>query len=525
MTASKPTEHELEKPKVTQNEWLADAQDATAQEHSMKLRDALKLYPKAALWSLAMSSTIIMEGYDTMLLGNLYAQPAFQRRYGSHVKGDTYQITASWQAGLSNGSSCGQILGLLLAGYVNERFGYRKTMLGGLVSIVGLILITFFAPNMNSLGMFQTTPIAYAAEISPVCLRPYLTNYVNSCWVIGKIIGAGILRGTLQIDGQWAYRVPFAIQWFWPVLLIPVLCFVPESPWWLVRQGRLEDAKKVLQRLTSAGASGLDLDKSVALMVVTTEHERTVNAETTYLACFKGGDLKRTLIAMGIYCAQTLSGNPLRSFSTYFLQQAGFPNDQAFTMTIINHSLALVGGIVSWALLPLFGRRDMYLWSLVIMLVVMVLIGGLGVPQAHSSNTAYSWAIGIILIISSFIYNAGFGPLTNTICCEIPSTLLRSKSIVLARWSYMVTVIVANAITPYQLNPTAWNWGAKTGFFWAGGCLISLVFVYFYVPETKGRTTAEMDILFEQNVSPRHFAKTQVDLVEAIGGDDMEKKI
>lgn len=87
-------------------------------------------------------------------------------------------------------------------------------------------------------------------------------------------------------------------------------------------------------------------------MVVTTEHERTLNAGTSYLACFKGGDLQRTLIAMGTYCAQTLSGNPLRAFSTYFLQQAGFPSDQAFNMTIINHSLALIGGFVSVSFPP-----------------------------------------------------------------------------------------------------------------------------------------------------------------------------
>ncbi|RSL38000.1 hypothetical protein CEP53_015279 [Fusarium sp. AF-6] len=154
------------------------------------------------------------------------------------------------------------------------------------------------------------------------------------------------------------------------------------------------------------------------------------------------------------------------------------------------------------------------------MLILMVLIGALGVPQAQSSNTAYSWAIGVFLIISSFLYNAGMGPLTNTLCCEIPSALLRSKSIVLARWSYTITAIIANAITLYQLNPTAWNWGAKTGFFWAGGCLISVVFAYFFVPEPRGRTSAEMDILFEKRISPRHFADVEVNLIEAIAGDD-----
>jgi SP family general alpha glucoside:H+ symporter-like MFS transporter len=159
------------------------------------------------------------------------------------------------------------------------------------------------------------------------------------------------------------------------------------------------------------------------------------------------------------------------------------------------------------------------------MLVLMIIIGALGVPQMHSSNTGYSWAIAVALIISSFLYNAGMGPLTNTICSEIPSSLLRSKNVVLARWTYTVLNIVAGTFTPYQLNPTAWNWGAKTGFFWAGGCLISVVFAYLCVPETKDRTAAEVDILFEKRVSLRHFAETKVDLIEAIAGDDEEKKL
>jgi SP family general alpha glucoside:H+ symporter-like MFS transporter len=175
---------------------------------------------------------------------------------------------------------------------------------------------------------------------------------------------------------------------------------------------------------------------------------------------------------------------------------------------------------LQWVLLPILSRRTTYVGSLALMLVLMIIIGGVGVPQAVSTNTIYSWVIGITLIVSSFLYNAAMGPLTNTLCCEIPSTLLRSKSVVLARWTYIVTTIVAGTITPYQLNPTAWNWGAKTGFFWAGGCLISVVFAYFCVPETKDRTTAEMDILFERKTSMRGFARAEVNLVEAIGGKD-----
>lgn len=61
--------------------------------------------------------------------------------------------------------------------------------------------------------MLQTITVTYASDVTPMVLRPYLTSYVNLCWVIGQFIAAGVLRGFLDREDQWAYRVPFAIQW------------------------------------------------------------------------------------------------------------------------------------------------------------------------------------------------------------------------------------------------------------------------------------------------------------------------
>ncbi|KAB5578663.1 general substrate transporter [Coniochaeta sp. 2T2.1] len=504
-----------------------DARNANSQEHELTLLQALRMYPRAVFWSLIMSTAVVMEGYDTKLIGTLFAQPAFQKAYGKQASTGSFQVSAPWQTGLSNGATGGQLIGLLMAGYLCERFGFRITMISGLSTVVALIFMTFFAANLVvleigqtlfgiSLGMFQTLPVIYALEISPLSLRAYLTNYVNFCWAFGQILATGILRGVLKLDNEWAYRIPFAVQWTWPVILIPLLFFAPESPWWLVRRGRVQEAREVLHRLVSSQHVDFDFDKHVALMVVTTEHERTVNAETSYWACFQSANLRRTIIVIGIYCIQTLNGNPLRGYSTYFLEQAGFPTVQAFNLGIAGYGIALAGGFFSWVLLPLFGRRTIYLWSLVLMFVIMLLIGILGVPLAKTGNVSYSWAIGSLLLISSFLYNCSIGPLTNTLCAEIPSSILRSKSIALARWSYAISTIVAGVLTPYQLNPTAWNWSAKTGFFWAGGCLISIIFTFFLVPEPKDRTAAEMDLLFEKKVPARHFAKTQVDFSDAV---------
>lgn len=129
--------------------------------------------------------------------------------------------------------------------------------------------------------------------------------------------------------------------------MIPILILAPESPWWLVRNGRIEDARAVLNRITSARNINYNIDQQIALMEVTIEQERSINAETTYKACFQGTNLRRTLVGIGIYAIQTLNGNPLRGWSTYFFQSAGMPTTEAFNMTIVGFALAIAGGLSS----------------------------------------------------------------------------------------------------------------------------------------------------------------------------------
>jgi MFS transporter, SP family, general alpha glucoside:H+ symporter len=167
--------------------------------------------------------------------------------------------------------------------------------------------------------------------------------------------------------------------------------------------------------------------------------------------------------------------------------------------------------------MPHVGRRSLFLWGLAFMTLIMLLIGGLGVAQ-RSPNTAdgLSWGIGTLLLLSLFVSNIAVGPVSYALVSELPSSLLRSKSVVIARFCYATINIVANVITPYQLNPSAWGWGAISGFFWAGSCALGWLFTWFCIPEPRGRTVAELDLLFERKVSARKFSKTEVQLMEMV---------
>ncbi len=221
---------------------------------------ALKRYPKAVAWSAFLSLAIIMEGFDTALLTNLFAYPLFKKKFGQLQPDGTYELTAAWQAGLSNAALAGEIAGLFLNGIIAERIGYRYTMIGALSLITVFILIIFTSQNLVQLligeilagipwgesssfprsfrpgkktemsrrsrlragtdnekpGVFQTLTTSYASEVCPTHLRAYLTTYVNLCWVLGQLTASAVLRAMVSRGRRVGIQIPFARQWIWP---------------------------------------------------------------------------------------------------------------------------------------------------------------------------------------------------------------------------------------------------------------------------------------------------------------------
>jgi SP family general alpha glucoside:H+ symporter-like MFS transporter len=152
------------------------------------------------------------------------------------------------------------------------------------------------------------------------------------------------------------------------------------------------------------------------------------------------------------------------------------------------------------------GRRTLYVNGLALLTIILLIIGLVSI----SNSKGASWGIGSLLLIYTFTYDITVGPVCYSLVAEIPSTRLKTKSIVLARNIYNVMGIINGVIVPYMLNPTAWNWKGKAGFFWAGMCLLCFTWAYFRLPEPKGRTYGELDILFERRVAARKFRQADV---------------
>ncbi|KAF7198503.1 Maltose permease MAL31 [Pseudocercospora fuligena] len=503
---------------VEQIELIEDAKHASQEEHETTFWQALKSNRKAAMWSAIISLTIIMEGYDIGLIYQFFAYPSFAETFGKWDEStQSYQVSGPWQAGLSNGANCGVVIGGFLNGYLSARFGYKKVILGALFFMNWFIFFPFFAKSAEVLlvgqilcgltwGVFATTGPAYASEVCPLALRGYLTCYVNLCWCIGQLIAAGILYGLLDLHGTWSYRIAYALQWAWPIPLFLLILFGPESPWYLVRNDRIDDAMHALSKLNNKGEESNR--QTVAQIMHTLKIENQIESGASYFDCFRGIDLRRTEIVCMTFAGQVLSGSTFAYGPTYFFQQAGIPTHSSYGIAVGGTGVAFCGTVISWFLLSRFGRRTLYLSGMICDCLLLLIVG---ILASASTTSGSKWGQAALCLIWLFVYSSTVGPICYTIISETSSLRLRAKSVCLSRNIYNITQIIANVIEPYLINPTEANLKGKTAYFWFGTAFLACIWTYFRLPECRGRTYEELDVMFAQKVPARKFATWQVD--------------
>ncbi|WVF71044.1 hypothetical protein IAT40_005841 [Kwoniella sp. CBS 6097] len=476
-------------------------------------------YKAGSWWSLTLSFALVMDGFYAITISSFYGQRQFQERFGEVLApGQPKAISAAWQSGLHNGSSVGSIFGLVITSWAADKYGVRPCMLFFFIWLIAMNFISVFAVNLPMLlvgntlasvgtGSFQTLTTTYASEVVPTVLRPYTTAWVCCAWGIGLTLSAGVIRACLGLNGDWAWRLPFALQWVWPPVLFIVTWFAPESPWNAVRRGRLDQARDALARLIS-NPTEEDVDDNLAFIQHTTAMEKATTASSTWWQCFKGTNLRRTEINIVTWVIQIFCGNGIVGYAVVFLQAAGFDDDQAFNLNIAIFACQIVGGVLSWWFMAKLGRATLYIGGQAGMFLCLVTIGVLGFVK---QTDPVSLAVGILLIVSTLINLTTTGPVCYPIVAETPSGPLRNKTITIGRTGYLIAQILNNILTPRMISATEWNWAAKSGLFFAGTNLLLNIWSWFRLPETKGRTFGEIDLLFEHKVPARKFKYTKVD--------------
>ncbi|CAG8960236.1 hypothetical protein HYFRA_00012755 [Hymenoscyphus fraxineus] len=501
-------------------DYKADAMAAEDAEHQMGVLEAVRANPMASFWAFVMSCTIIMESYDVFLIGNFVALPAFIERYGVPLPGSLTGekvIETKWQSALQVSGQLGALIGVFLAGPLTTRLGYRWATLTGLMALNAFIFIFYFGDSLPVIfvaqlleglpwGIFIANAPAYCSEIVPIRLRAPATQMLQMFWAIGSIIVGAVTYVYNDRNDSMAYRIPIALQWMFPTPLAVLIFCAPESPWWLVRKGRLEEAAHAVGRL--GRKTKTNTHETVAMMRRVIELE-TSEKEPSLLELFKGTDLYRTLIVCCVYLAQNLTGNLIANQAVYFFRQAGVNVNTAFALGLITSALQMIFVMLSWILTTYLGRRTIYLYGSAINVAFLV---ALGIAGSVGTSTQSSLAQASLGLIVSVLFTLGPAPASWVIIGETSAIRLRPLTTGMGRAAYYIVEIPCIFLGSYMLNPTGGNLGGKCGYVWAGTGFVCLVMAYFYLPEMKDRSYREIDILFKRKVPARQWKKTIVDV-------------
>lgn len=174
-------------------------------------------------------------------------------------------------------------------------------------------------------------------------------------------------------------------------------------------------------------------------------------------------------------------------------------------------AVGFIGTLLSWPLLLKFGRRRIYNIGLATLSILMFLIAILDCAPGYEHRPAVIWAQSTIMVLWNGIYDISIGPVCFVILCECSATRVRSRTIALATAVQALCGIVMTVAIPYMINPDQANMRGKLGFFFGGLSALCFVWSWFRLPETKGRTYEELDIMFERGVKTREFKKYRVD--------------
>lgn len=207
---------------------------------------------------------------------------------------------------------------------------------------------------------------------------------------------------------------------------------------------------------------------------------------------------------------------------TYFLELGGLSEPTAFSVTMYLTFVMLVGNMVGWFFVERCGRRSTALYGMniepsgqtsadrtgcITLAASLLLIGITGCIELKSAI----WATVAFMALWSFTYQSTIGSVAWPIITEVSKSSLRGHTQSIATMTTGIVGAATGVCLPWAMNPDKANLGAKMAFIYGGLLSLSCVGVYLYYPETKGRSFAEIDQLFEMGIPPRDFSKTHLE--------------
>ncbi|KAG1852342.1 general substrate transporter [Suillus tomentosus] len=441
-------------------------------------------------------------GYDQGVMSSLLTGNQFEGSFPEVIVEPSHPNHATLQSFIIAIYEVGCLFGALSNLWVGDKLGRRKTIVvGGSIMIVGAILQTtafsfaqlIFARIFTGYGngLITSTVPTYHAELSPSAKRGRMIMMEGTLIVVGVTIAYLVDLALFFVNwssAQW--RVPIALQLVFEIIMVTCIGFLPESPRWLVKRGRNAEAMAVISAMEDKPLSDPEVQRTYygirEAVAVEASSQGSLRELTT------GGpsqNFRRTVIAVVYMMMQQLTGiNLVTFYATIVFQRLGLSEVNARITSVANGAEYILASIAAYYTIDYVGRRHLMLFGAIGQSIVMLLLAILG----YINNTP-AQIVSVVLIFGFNTFFAfGWLGVAWLYCAEIAGLRTRAPTNALStasNWTFNFVVVM---VVGPAFNNISW----RTYIVFAALNAITVPVVYFFFPETGGRSLEDLDVVF-----------------------------
>ncbi|OKL62499.1 hypothetical protein UA08_02532 [Talaromyces atroroseus] len=476
----------------------------------------------------AAALSILMFGYDQGLMGGVNTSKDYIDLMGfgytEYVDGTLTPVVTNslLQGGIVAVYYLGTLFGAFFGGWVGDRIGRIRTIaLGTIWGIIGACLQTsaqnhdwmICARTINGFGTGILNAIipVWATETSEHTSRGQFIAIEFTLNIFGVALAYWIEFGLSFIDGGKSairWRLPVAIQIIFLIILLAIIWFFPESPRWLVKVGREDEARYILSRLrgNDSPEDRARADSEFRDILNIAELEKSITHDHSYLAMlfgYKSGKLhlgRRVQLVVWLQIMQEWTGIAgVTVYAPTIFSIAGYNSEKSGWISGLNDTLYTLSTLVCVFTLDRIGRRWTLYWGSIVQAITMFLAGGfsrLAINASAAADAAKASQYGAAAASMIFVFTAAFGATWLTVPWLYPAEIFplavraRGNAWGVVGWSIGNGWLML--VCPIMFNSI----GEKTFYIFAVCNIITIPMVWALYPESNQRTLEDMDLLF-----------------------------
>jgi sugar porter (SP) family MFS transporter len=428
----------------------------------------------------------ILYGYD---IGIIAAALLYVR--------STFSLSPHMEGIVVSSVLVGSMLGAIVGGALADKYGRRTVLLAGAIIFIAGSIVAFLAPTAAllivarfvlglAIGFTSVTAPVYVSELSPPQSRGMRIGLYQFALTLG--IALANLTGYL-LASQQAWRAMFGLGALPAILFLLLLFTVPESPRWLVANGRIAEAQAILQRAISP-------EQASTLLTEIEANLRQVT-EKRWSALFAPAVRRGLIVAVGFTILQQVTGiNTVFYYGPQIFTLAGIASDKSAIFTTFLLAITnVVATVISLTLVDRLGRKPLLYGGVTGMMLSLAVLAWC-FHNSSAASPALALAATICLLAYVVCFAFSMGPIGWILVTEVFPLRLRARGVAAATLGSGAS----NSVVAYSFLPLLGIAGNSGTFaIYAAFCVVTLLFTYFLIPETSGR---ELESISTESIAP-----------------------